>query len=56
MVNYLWDLVKIFHIKQLKDDEYMAAIAFQISYATPLIRLLIRVISVIDGQLLIEFS
>ena len=38
--NYLSDLVKIFHLKQLKDGEFNGDNYFQISDATPIISLL----------------
>ena len=56
MVNYLSDSVEIVHVKQLKDGEYNGDNHFSNLYATPIITLLIRVISVINGQLLMGFS
>ena len=43
--NYLSDLNEILYSDQLEDGKYRGDIIFQNSYATPLIRLLIRVIS-----------
>ena len=43
--DYLLDLHEIFNTNKLKDDEYKDGIHFSISYATPIIMLLIRVIS-----------
>ena len=43
--NHLLDYDEILYSLYLKDGEYSGDIFFQISYATPIIRLLIRVIT-----------
>ena len=51
LTTYIWDLDEMFLLSNLRMVNAMVTIIFQISDATPIIRLLIRMISDINSQL-----